>query len=103
MTFRRISTRRASLVYPAGIRAYRNEGRCVKEWTKRIGLADHYGTTAEVTFYPVDDEGDADLTINIGIGGCIAEAAPTPEAARQLAAALLDAADAVDATTVDAA
>ena len=75
----------------------------MKEWTKRIGLADHYGTTAEVTFYPADNESEADLTFSLGIGGCSAHTTPTPEAARQLAAALLDAADAVDATTVDAA
>jgi hypothetical protein len=48
------------------------------EWEKKIGLADIYGTVAEVSFLPV-------------------HVSPTAGALRQLAAAMLDGADAMEA------
>jgi len=55
---------------------------------KKIGFADIYGTTAAVE---VDDDGGIRAELMIGqCGGC---GYPTSEAARQYAAALLDAAD----------
>lgn len=56
---------------------------------RRIGLADLYGTTAQVE---LGDDGDINLRVYSGM--CGARAYPTPEAARQLAAALIDAAEA---------
>jgi hypothetical protein len=58
---------------------------------KRIGFADLYGTTATVR---VDDEGD--IATELMCGQCGGRGYPTPEAARQYAAALLDAADRSD-------
>lgn len=69
----------------------------MKDTEKRIGMADLYGTTATVAFWPPDDEDDtATITLRLGVGQCRAEGFPTVEAARQLAAALLDAADQMD-------
>lgn len=58
---------------------------------KRIGFADLYGTTAIVR---VDDDGD--IVTAIESGQCGGRGYPTSEAARQYAAALLDAADTSD-------
>jgi hypothetical protein len=67
----------------------------VTEFTQqRIGLADSYGTTASVS---VDgDDGDRTIQLRVEIGQCGATGYPTPSAARQLSAALLDAADAAE-------
>lgn len=71
------------------------------DWTKRIGFADHSGVVAEVEFIDAGhnntgDQWDADVAVSVGIAGCQARGYPTKEACRQLAAALLDAADAMD-------
>jgi hypothetical protein len=69
----------------------------MKDTEKRIGMADLYGTTATVSFWPPDDEDDTPtIALRLGVGQCRAEGFPTVEAARQLAAALLDAADQMD-------
>lgn len=59
---------------------------------QRIGLADPYGTTADVNANP--EEGS--IQLRVGVGQCGGTGYPTPAAARQLASALLDAADAVE-------
>lgn len=61
---------------------------------KRIGLADSYGTTATVIF--TEEEGETSIQLRVSIGQCGATGYPTPAAARQLASALLDAADAAE-------
>lgn len=61
------------------------------EFEKVIGLADTYGTRATVSCHT--DEDGPSLTVAIMAGFCGGRGFPTPEAARQLAAALLDAAD----------
>ena len=59
---------------------------------RKVGFADIYGTTAAVR---VDDDGGIETEVMVGqCGGC---GYPTVEAARQYAAALLDAADRSDA------
>jgi len=67
------------------------------EWEKRIGLADMHGTVATVGFTPADSEGDAITSLTLKTGGANVFTAPTPEACRQLAAALLDGAEAMEA------
>ncbi len=59
---------------------------------RKIGFADSYGTRAEVTYDP-DSPGDDQISLEVSAGFCSGQGFPTPEAARQLAAALLDAAD----------
>lgn len=60
-------------------------------WEKTIGLADMYGTVAKVSFSPADEEFDIALTtLVLNAGAASIRVSPTPEAIRQLAAALLD-------------
>jgi hypothetical protein len=66
-------------------------------WEKKIGLADIYGTVAEVSFIPADGEGDAMTTVTMRNGAFTLHASPTAGALRQLAAAMLDGADAMEA------
>jgi hypothetical protein len=74
----------------------------MKEWERRIGMADQYGTCATVSFYPADDEVDEPaMCVSLGIGQCESRCYPTAVAARQMAAALLDAAEAFDAASSD--
>lgn len=61
------------------------------EFERVIGLADTYGTRATVRCY-IDEDGPS-LSVALEAGLCGGRGYPTPEAARQLAAALLDAAD----------
>lgn len=67
------------------------------EWEKRIGLADMHGTLATVGFTPADSEGGAITSLNVRTGAASILSMPSPEACRQLAAALLDGADAMEA------
>ena len=60
----------------------------MNEWEVRIGLADMFGTVATVGFIPDDDEGEAVITLKVGIGNCEARSFPTAVAARQFAAGL---------------
>ena len=71
----------------------------MKDWTKRIGLADYDGTTAEIKFWDEDEDGEPTISLWLGINGCGGRGFPTAEAARQIAAALLDAADAMERET----
>lgn len=66
------------------------------DWIKRIGFADHSGVVAEVEFIDETDDFEASVAISVGIAGCQSRGYPTREACRQLAAALLDAADSMD-------
>lgn len=60
----------------------------------RIGFADPYGTTADVS---VDgDQTERSIQVHVGVGQSGATGYPTPAAARQFAAALIDAAEAVE-------
>jgi hypothetical protein len=65
---------------------------------RRIGLADSYGTTAEVSVYGDDGE-TSSIQLRVAVGQCGGSGWPTPAAARQLAAALLDAAEAAEASS----
>jgi hypothetical protein len=67
-----------------------------EEWNKRIGLADAHGTVVDVNYSPADPEGDALLQIVARSGASSLHCYPTPQALRQLAAALLDGADALE-------
>jgi hypothetical protein len=67
--------------------------KATEETEVRIGLADHHGTVAEINFWPEDAEDKAQINLNLGSGSCWARGYPTAAAARQIAAALLDAAD----------
>jgi hypothetical protein len=62
---------------------------------KTIGLADIYGTRAEVAVLD-EDEDDPTIHLSLVCGGSATRAMPTLEAARQLAAALLDGADLIE-------
>jgi hypothetical protein len=70
-----------------------------EEWEKKIGLADIYGTVAEVSFVPADGEGDAMTTMTMRNGAFTLHASPTPAALRQLAGALLDGAEAMETSS----
>lgn len=63
---------------------------------RRIGLADIYGTVCEVTVLDDTDDDDAEPSIHLTLscGASSTRGIATPTAARQIAAALLDAADA---------
>lgn len=74
----------------------------MNDWEVRVGMADMYGTVATVGYYAEDEDGDAIISLRLGIGNCEARTAPTAVAARQLAAALLDAADALEPLKADA-
>jgi hypothetical protein len=67
--------------------------KATEETEVRIGLADHCGTVCEINFWPEDPEDKAQINLNLGGGSCWARGYPTAAAARQIAAALLDAAD----------
>jgi hypothetical protein len=67
--------------------------KATEETEFRVGFADNFGTVAEVNFWPEDEDNDATIQVALGIGSCWARGYPTPSAARQMAAALLDAAD----------
>ena len=70
----------------------------IDEWEKTIGLADMHGTVARVNFVPGDGADLDPLThVSLQVGGANVHAAPTPEALRRWAAALLDGADAMEA------
>lgn len=58
---------------------------------ERIGTADTYGTSVEVVYSPTDEHGDGMIFLSLTVGGFHARSAPTPGAARQIAAALIDA------------
>ena len=62
---------------------------------RKIGFADMHGTTAEVSVdrEDVNDDEEAGIHVKIQSGFCQGAGFPTVEAARQLAAALLDAVD----------
>jgi hypothetical protein len=66
-------------------------------WTRTIGMADMNGTVADVTFEPAADELPAQTSIHLRTGGARLHMSPTPAALRQLAAAMLDGADAMEA------
>ena len=67
------------------------DGLMAEDFNRVIGLADTYGTRATVRC-DVDEDGPA-LSLAVEAGFCGGRGYPTPEAARQVAAALLDAAD----------
>lgn len=64
-----------------------------EDWERTIGLADAHGTVARVAFD--EDEDGAIASVSLRSGAAAILACPTPEALRQLAAAMLDAADAM--------
>lgn len=71
-----------------------------EEWEKKIGLADHYGTLAEVSFHPAEAEDEYPFgSVAMRCGNFHAIGTPTPTAARQLAAALMDLADCLEEAT----
>lgn len=61
-----------------------------------IGLADIHGTRAELDVLRDDDGTDPSIHLSLACGASSTRAMPTPGACRQLAAALLDAADEVE-------
>lgn len=70
-----------------------------EKWEKTIGLADMHGTVAEVSYMPPDDDSDAPFTtVALRSGSALISAGATPTALRQLSAAFLDAADAMEAS-----
>ena len=70
----------------------------MSDFEKRIGLADCYGTVAAVEF--TDEDGEGMIAMSLSVGQCQGRGYPTSEAARQIAAALLDAADAMEGAKV---
>jgi hypothetical protein len=70
---------------------------------RKVGLADLYGTTASVNVDLEDLEpGERPvISFRVNVGQCGATGFPTPSAARQLSAALLDAADAVEGAVAE--
>lgn len=62
------------------------------DFEQRVGLADSYGTLATVLV----NEDDPCIQFRLESGMCGGTGFPTPEAARQIAGALLDAADRVE-------
>lgn len=69
-----------------------------ESWSKRIGLADRDGTVVEVHYSPPDSEGGAIVQVVTRTGAASLHCCPTPQALRQLAAALLDGADAMESS-----
>lgn len=61
------------------------------EFEKVVGLGDMYGTRATVRCSIDEDGPQLSVAVEVGFSG--GRGYPTPEAARQLAAALLDAAE----------
>jgi len=73
----------------------------VSSWEKVIGLADMHGTVLTVTYEPPEDEDDVALgSVELTSGAATIDCAPTSDALRRSAAALLDLADAVDSQPV---
>jgi hypothetical protein len=70
----------------------------VADFERVIGLGDTYGTRAEVSVLD-DDEGPPTIHLSLTSGASGGRGIASPEAARQLAAALLDAADLVVSET----
>lgn len=68
----------------------------MKSLEKSIGCADQPGTAVDVTYSPTDEDGDGMIFLRMRLGPWSVVAAPTPDAARQIAAALLDSADRYD-------
>jgi hypothetical protein len=69
-----------------------------EQWEKAIGLADMHGTVARVSYSPPDGEDDEPFaTVGMSSGSAMISSSATPTALRQLAAAYLDAADALEA------
>lgn len=67
-------------------------------YAKTIGIGDSYGTRIEINGEPPEDEeDDPTVSINVSLGFCGGRAFASPEVARQVAAAILDAADAAEA------
>jgi hypothetical protein len=60
-----------------------------EDFERIVGLADMYGTRATIRC-SIDEDGPA-LSLSVEAGFCGGRGYPTPEAARQVAAALLDA------------
>lgn len=68
-----------------------------EDWERRIGCADPQGTIVDITYMaPEEDHEQGFTSVVLTTGGANLRAAPTPEALRQWAAAMLDAADAMD-------
>lgn len=63
---------------------------------KRIGTADRSGTVVEVSYSPTDENGDGAIFLTLINGDWRVPTLPTPTAARQIAGALIDAADKYD-------
>lgn len=70
------------------------------EFVRKIGFADSYGTRAEVKAGD-DVVGDDEISLEVSAGFCSGQGFPTLEAARQLAAALLDAVEHVEKESAD--
>lgn len=66
-----------------------------------IGLADHQGTRVTVSYDPADEEAGGLISLTVALGMFSAYSSPTPSAARQVAGALLDAADRADADNAE--
>jgi hypothetical protein len=72
-------------------------------WEKVIGLADMHGTVLTASYEPPEDENDeACGWLSLTCGAAIIDCAPTSDALRRSAAALLDLADAVDGQPAEA-
>lgn len=65
-------------------------------WEKKIGLADMHGTVAEISYSPAEDDLPPSSSFIVSSGAARIQCLPTPTALRQLAAAALDAADAME-------
>jgi len=66
-----------------------------EEYERTIGFADTFGTRAEISVLD-DGDGPPSIHLSVLVGQSGGRGILTPEAARQLAAALLDAADKTD-------
>jgi hypothetical protein len=70
---------------------------------KVIGLADMHGTVLTVSYEPPESDDDiAYGSVTVTTGAASINCAPTSDALRRSAAALLDLADAVDGQAVEA-
>jgi hypothetical protein len=75
----------------------------MSSWEKVIGLADTHGTVLTVSYEPPEDDEDVALgSLTLTTGAASIDCAPTPDAMRRSAAALLDLADAVDGQPAEA-
>jgi hypothetical protein len=74
----------------------------MSNWEKVIGLADMHGTVLTVSYEPPEDDEDVALgSVTLTTRAASIDCAPTSDALRRSAAALLDLADAVDAKPVE--